>query len=282
LNTRQSRGWQTLSTIFGSGQSKAGGIIILGLFILIGAGTFLVPYSPTTFTDQLNAAPSFLHPFGTDFIGHDLLAQVVWGAFPSLLTSIYVSLIATVLGFFVGVNAGYFKKLEPVLAGATDIIMTFPPLPILIIIGTIFLGNDQLTAIALIVVIWAPVARAVRSQTSSVKRRGYINTAKVAGMGGKNIVWRIIAPTVAPVAFAYFIINLSLALIYITALEFLGVGNPLLVSWGSILYWASQDAFTNGDWWWVLFPGLIIVLTTTAFALLGYGLEELTNPRLRS
>ena len=100
-------------------------------------------------------------------------------------------------------------------------------------------------------------------------------------MNDRQIVLKIILFEVGSIGIAYFIINLALNIVIVTALEFLGVGNPLVVSWGSILYWAQQYAFNLGDWWWILAPGFIITLTATAFALIGFSVEEILNPRIR-
>ena len=88
-------------------------------------------------------------------------------------------------------------------------------------------------------------------------------------------------PEVAPIAIAYFVLTVATGIVLVSALQFLGVGNPDLISWGSMLYWAQQFAFYYGDWWWILAPGLSISLVATGFALIGFSLEEVANPRLR-
>lgn len=280
--SRRSGFRKSVGVFFKSRLSKIGAGILVAIFLMVIIGSLTVPYNPSIASTDLNQAPSMRHIFGTDYLGHDIFSQVVWGAYPSLLVSLYTALAATFVGFVAGVYAGYYRRLEPIIGGATDIVMSFPALPLLIIIGMIILTNDSLIAASLIIVLWAPVARAVRSQTMSVKKLAFVEAAKTTGLNDRQIVWKIVIFEVAPIAVAYFIINISLGIILITALQFLGVGNPLNITWGSILYWAQQYAFDSGAWWWILAPGLIITLTTTGFALIGYSVEEVMNPRLRS
>jgi peptide/nickel transport system permease protein len=270
------------SKIFKAKSAKAGACIIVTIFLFVLLGPYFVTHSPyaTNFSQQ-NKPPDFSHPFGTDYQGRDILSQVIYGAYPSLLVGLVAAIGAVILGFFVGVLAGYYGKLEGPLSGATDVVLTFPNLPLLVVIGTLFLVSDQLIIGALILVLWAPAARAVRVQVQSSKKLGYVEAAKMGGLSDWQIVWQVIVPEVAAIAVAYFILLVSVAIILVTSLEFLGVGNPNIVSWGSILYWAQRYGFLVGDWWWVLAPGLSITLVATGFALIGFSFEEILNPRLR-
>lgn len=270
------------SKVPSSKAAKIGIGIVLAIFVMVLLGPFFVHYSPYAINyAQENKPPSLAHLFGTDYRGRDLLSQVIYGAYPSLLVGFLAAIGAVVLGFFAGVVAGYYRKLEAPVSGATDVILSFPNLPLLIVIGSLFLVTNQLLIGALILVLWAPAARAVRAQVQTSKKLGYVEAAKMSGMSDFQIVLRIIIPEVASIAIAYFILLLSVSIILVTSLEFLGIGNPDIVSWGSILYWAQQYGFLLGDWWWVLAPGLSITLVATGFALIGFSFEEVFNPRLR-
>ncbi|MHB8565499.1 MAG: ABC transporter permease [Nitrososphaerales archaeon] len=271
----------TLSTLFRKKNALVGAALLLAVLIFISLGTLLTPYAPTAISGNFNTPPNLAHPFGTDYEGHDLLSQIVYGAYPSLIVALEAALGAAIIGFFVGVAGGYFDRTGGALAGLTDITLTFPVLPIIILVSSLFFPTDQLIAVLLIAFLWAPVARAVRAQVLSVKKRPFVDAAKTNGMGDMSIMLRVVAPEVAPLAVAYFIINVSVGVVLVTALQFLGVGNPNAVSWGSILYWAQQFGFDYGDWWWVLEPGIIISIVATGFALIGFAFEEVMNPRLR-
>jgi peptide/nickel transport system permease protein len=263
--------------------SKVGAAIVLVFIIVILVGPYFLKYGPNdTDPSAINSPPSPAHPFGTDFLGHDVLSQVIYGAYPSLIVALVASICAIFLGLFVGVIAGYFKHLEAPLSGTADIVLTFPPLPLMILLGSLYPATNTLIILILIVILWPIVARAIRSQVLSIKERPYVESAQLSGMRSWEIIYRVVIPEVAPIAIAYFVLYVAASIVLVTALEFLGVGNPSIVSWGSILYWAQQFAFYAGDWWWIVAPGFAITTVATAFALIGFSVEEVMNPRLRA
>ena len=268
--------------LFRGKASKIGTAIILAFVILIILGPFLSPYGPSDTSSDVNSAPSLMHPFGTDYLGHDILTQVIYGAYPSMLTGVLAAAGSIALGITVGVFAGFYRKSESFLIGTGDVILTFPPLPLMILLGTLYPATTTLIIGILIVVLWPVSARAIRSQVFSLKERPYVESARTNGMSNFQIIRRMIIPEIASLAIAYFVLTVAAAIVLVTALQFLGVGNPNIVSWGSMLYWAQQFAFYAGDWWWILAPGASITIVAMAFALLGFSIEEVMNPRLRT
>jgi peptide/nickel transport system permease protein len=262
--------------------AKVGAAILVVFFILILIGPFLVPYSPNVASGKANAPPSLDHPFGTDFLGKDVLSEVIYGAYPSMLVGIAAALGATLVGLIAGVMAGYFNRLEGWLTGTTDIVMTFPPIPFMVLLGSIYYPSQALIVLILVVVLWPPIARSIRSQIMTVKKLPYVDAARTSGMKDRQIIMGIMLPEVTAIAVAYFVLVVAAAIVLVAALEFIGVGHPDVVSWGSMLYWAQSFAFYNGDWWWILAPGVSITLVATGFALIGFSIEEVMNPRLIS
>jgi peptide/nickel transport system permease protein len=269
------------SRVLGSRSAKIGFALIVIILLVVLFGPYFIPYQPSSISGLPDSPPSLGHPFGTDFLGHDLLSQVVYGAYPSLLVGIAAALGGVIVGFFFGSLAGYYEKIGLIFSGATDVVMSLPSLVVLILIGILFVVTDALLVGALILVLWAPIARAIRAQVASVKRMPFVDTARLSGLNDWQILWTVIVPKVVSVVIAYFVFSVSVAIVLVTALEFLGIGNPEIVSWGSILFFAQQYGFYNGDWWWVLAPGLAIAFVATGFALIGFSFEELSNPRLR-
>jgi peptide/nickel transport system permease protein len=255
--------------------------MIVGLLVFVFAASFFNPYSPTLVTGPLNSPPTLAHPFGTDYIGRDVMSQLAWGAYPSLLVSFSAAIIASMIGFFVGLYSGYYRRLGIVLGAATDIVLTLPNIVVLLIIGSLFQPTDELLIGALSLFLWPSVARGVRAQTQSLVSRPYVDAAKSSGMSDRQIIMRTLAPKVGGVAMAYFILNVALSIVIVTALEFLGLGNPAVPSWGSMLFFAQSYGIYVGDWWWMLAPGLAITIFATGFALVGFTIEEIMNPRLR-
>ena len=256
-----------------------GMIIAIVIFVLV--GPYFVHYPPLRTSGNIDSPPSFAHPFGTDYEGHDLLSQVIYGAYPTLTVGLASASGAVVLGFTAGLFGGYYGKLQALIYGITDVVLSFPALVLLLLVGSIFIATNAFVSAALIVVLWPTCARAIRAQVSSLKKMAYIDAARKSGLKDRQILWTIIAPEVAPIGIAFFVLYISVAIVVVTALEFLGVGDVAQVSWGSILFFAQNYGFFTGDWWWVLAPGIMIALTSTAFALVGFSVEEIMNPRLR-
>ena len=161
----------------------------------------------------------------------------------------------TVIGFLIGAFAGFFSRPNAILGGATDVVMAVPALPAMVLIGLAFTPSNLLIALLLTAFLWPPLARGIRSQVMSVKRLAYVDSARIAGLSEIKVLWKVILPEVAPIGMAYFIVTISLGVVIATALEFVGIGSALDVTWGSILYWAQGYAFALGDWWWILGPG---------------------------
>jgi peptide/nickel transport system permease protein len=270
-----------VSVIFGKKSAKAGLAILCVILGIVIVGTFAIPYSPNSVSGPIFSPPSLQHIFGTDYIGRDVASQIVWGAYPSMFVSLLGSIGAVAIGLVVGVFSGYYRRLESILTGSADVVMTFPAFPLMILLGMLYTPTNTIIASILVVVLWAPVSRAIRSQVLSIKERPFVEAAIVSGRKDFEIIWRVIVPEVASIAIAYFVLMLSVSLVFVTGLEFLGVGSVEALSWGTILYWAQQFAFYNGAWWWIVAPGLFITLFATAFALIGFSVEEVMNPRLR-
>jgi peptide/nickel transport system permease protein len=275
---------KNISNLFiGKRTARVGTGILVALLALIFIGPYVIPYKPNA-ANMLDtfSPPSWTHLLGTDFLGHDVLSQLVYGAYPSLIVSLLSAIGGALLGLVAGVIGGYYSRLEGVVSGATDVIVTFPPLPLLILVGLLSPNIGNYIILALILVLWAPVGRAVRSQVMSVKRRPFVDAARASGMSDLKIVFKIMLPETASIAFAYFVIDTAIAVVIVTALEFLGVGDPNVVSWGSMFYWAEISAFSGGAWWWILAPGVAITLIALSLALIGFSVEEAMNPRLRT
>jgi peptide/nickel transport system permease protein len=228
-------------------------------------------------------APSFRFPLGTDNLGRSVLTLTIWGSRISLLVGFGATLLSMLIGSVIGVAAGFYGRWrDTVMMRFTDWFLVIPFLPLAIVLASL-LGPSLLTIIFVIgVTSWPGTARLVRAQTLSVKERPYIERARALGATDWHLVTRHILPNVFPIIFANTTLTVAIAILSETTLSFLGLGDPLRVSWGSILEFAfSAGAPTIGAWWWLLAPGLAIVLVVLAFTMVGYALDEILNPRLR-
>jgi peptide/nickel transport system permease protein len=262
-------------------QATVGLAIVLFFLGLALVGPFFLRYQPDAVSSLKYNPPSSAHPFGTDYLGHDVLSQLIGGAFPSMIIGILAALGAATIGTLVGAFAGYYQKLEGILMGSTDVLLTLPVLPFMILAGTMFTGSSALILLLLVFLLWPPIARSIRSQVLTVKKKTYVEASKKSGLSNLGIIRRIIIPEIFPISLAYFVLTVAISIVIIAALELMGIGNPDAVSWGSMLYWAQQYAFYHGSWWWFLAPGLSITILALGFALIGFSFEEALNPRLK-
>jgi peptide/nickel transport system permease protein len=183
----------------------------------------------------------------------------------------------------VGIAAGYYGGWpERLLMRLTDWFLVIPFLPLAIVLASL-LGRSLFVIIMLIgFTSWPGTSRLVQAQTLTVKTRPYVERARALGASNWHLITRHVLPNVFPLIFANTILVVAIAILSETTLSFLGLGDPLQVSWGTILEFAfSAGAASAGAWWWLLPPGLCIVFVVLAFTMCGYALDEILNPRIR-
>jgi peptide/nickel transport system permease protein len=227
--------------------------------------------------------PSLEFPFGTDDLGRSVFALTVWGSRVSLLVGFFATLISILIGSVVGIVAGYYGRwTETVLMRLTDWFLVIPFLPLAIVLASL-LGRSLVIIIFVIgVTSWPSTARIVRAQVLSVKTRPYVERARALGASNWHLTTRHVLPNVGPIIFANTVLLVAIAILSETTLSFLGLGDPLSISWGTILEAAfNAGAASAGNWWWLVPPGVCIVLVVLAFTMCGYALDEILNPRLR-
>jgi peptide/nickel transport system permease protein len=269
--------------------SKMGmlGLAILVFFILLAIfAPLLIPREAITATGAEGEPlqpPSLEFPFGTDDLGRSVLALCVWGARISLLVGFVATFISVLLGAVIGIVAGHGGGWrDNSLMRVTDWFLAIPFLPLAIVLASLLGPSIWNVAFVIGITSWPGTARLVRAQALSVKTRPYVERAKALGAGDWHLITRHILPNVFPLIFANTILVVAVAILSETTLSFLGLGDPLSISWGTILDFAfSAGAVSTGAWWWLVFPGVAIVLVVLAFTMCGYALDEVLNPRLR-
>lgn len=262
------------------------GVFLLAIVLLLAfVGPYLVPYDASEQSGAPFQPPGKEHWLGTNDMGQDILAELVVGARTSLTVGIVAALLATLIGTVVGLVSGYSGGfLDAFFMRIVDICLTLPFLPLMIVIG-VYIGPSLLTQVLVItLVMWAGKARKIRAQTLSFRTRGAVLAARSMGAGHFYILRKHIFPSILPLVIPQFVQAINVSILMESSLSFLGMGDPLSKSWGSILFYAnSRSAFLTEAWmWWVIPPGLCIVMTVLAFSLIGYYLEERVNPRLRA
>ncbi|MDQ3695591.1 MAG: ABC transporter permease [Chloroflexota bacterium] len=262
------------------------GVLIAVLFAAVALlAPVIAPGDPSDFVARPHQAPSAEHWFGTTGQGQDVFAQTVWGSRSTLAVGLLVGLLTTVIGVLVGVGSGYFGgAVDESFSLIVNIFLIVPSLPLLVVLSA-FIGSGTPWFMILVLTItgWAWPARVMRSQAISLREKDFVAAAQVSGEGGMRIVLSEILPNMFSIVVASFLGSGIYAIGAQAALEFLGLGNPSVVSWGTNLYWAGNNAgLLTGAWWTFVPAGLCIALIAFAFVLMNYAIDEVTNPRLRA
>jgi peptide/nickel transport system permease protein len=272
---------------FRSSRSGMAGLVILALFVLVAvlAPVLAAPsgLEVTKATGSVLAPPSGRFLLGTDDNGRSVLTLLIWGSRISLFVGVFATFISMVIGTLVGLTSGFSEGWSAsIMFRLTEWFLVLPFLPLAIVLASV-LGRSLVNiAIVIGVTSWPGTALLIRSQTLSIKERPYLERARVLGAGRWQQMTRHVLPNVMPMVFANTTLTVAIAILSETTLSFLGLGDPSRVSWGSMLEDAFQvGAMTTGAWWFIVPPGVCVVLVVLAFTLVGQTLEEVVNPRLR-
>ncbi len=293
--------------VFKSNRLGFAGLVVLIIFVVI---AFIAPWISTvhdplndvepnrigevnnTADDWFNPLPpkfspspytGMMHPFGTDSVGRDVYTLTLYGTRASLEVGLIATFISVILGALIGLAAGYFGRItDEGLMRLTDFFLVLPWFPLMIVMMAI-LGQKFIWVVLVIgITSWPSTARVVRSQVLTVKERQFIVRAKAIGAGDSHIIRTHILPNVLPLIFANTVLLIAIAIFSESFLDFFGLGDPTVISWGSMLEAAyDQSAFGTGKWWWIAAPGASIVIMVLAFSLVGYAIDDVLNPKLR-
>ena len=265
-------------------KATVGALLLLFFFLVALFPGVIAHDDPNAEIYPRSLGPSAQHLLGTTALGQDMFAQVVWGTRPVLLIALLAGLGATVIAMLVGVSSAFLGGAwDGVLGLVTDVLLVIPLFPLLIIIGSYLHGAGTTVLIAVIILTsWSYTARQVRAQALSLRNRDFLNAARVRGERSLYIIVAEIIPTMTSLLVAAFLTNALYAVLFSASLQFIGLGNPGVTSWGTMLYWAENaEAFQTGQALWIIVPGLCIVALGSAFALLNYAFDEIGNPALR-
>lgn len=237
----------------------------------------------TKITAAQNQPPSWEFPLGTDPAGRSVLAMLVWGARSSLLVGLSATAVSMFIGTVMGMCAGHFTGFaQAVFLRIIDFFLVIPGLVLAIVLSVIIGPGIFVIILAIGVTSWAGTARLVRSQTLTVEARPYIERSWALGASHLHIIGKHVLPAVLPLVLANTTLTVGAAVIAESTLSFLGLGDPGTISWGSMLKSAlDTGAATAGFWWFILPPGIAIVVVVLCFTLLGRALESVINPTLR-
>ena len=264
------------------------GVVIIIFFTLMAIiGPFLYPKNLPINPGDIYATPSLHHPLGTDFEGTDVLALIVTGARYVMLSAAIAAVITMLLGTAAGLAAGYYRgPTDSILMRVTDFILTIPGFPLLIVLSSIWdFGSPYQMGLVLGIFGWGGIARAVRSQTMSLRQRSFLEAARGLGLSNRHIILREVLPNVAPYIAMNLLLSVTGAVYAEVGLFFLGVVPYSTNNWGVMLNNAVFDAgavTSPQALGYLLSPLVCILLLTLGFVLVLNAVDEWFNPRLRS
>ncbi len=264
------------------GAAGIGLLTIIGFVALF--GPLLMPGDPNAFVADPNLAPSSSHWLGTTGLGQDVFHQLVVGTRATIAVALVVGLLTTFIAAAVAMASGFFGGVvDEILSLITNVFLIIPGLPLMITLA-VFLPSGTITiALVLTIAGWAFGARYLRSQALSIRERDFVAAQVVSGERAWRIMFIEILPNMLGVLTAYLINQVVYAIGAQAALEFLGLGAPNQVTWGTMLYWSVNNmSLLQGTWWTFVAPGLAIALVSAALTLLNYVVDEAANPRLRA
>jgi len=258
------------------------GFVILAIAIAIAVfGPTLFPTSPWRMVQRPFLPPFSVKgfPLGTDALGRDVLAGIIYGARVSLLVGLVSTLAALAVGIPVGAIAGYYGgRIGDALMRFTEFFQTVPSFALAIVLVAILQPSIVSIVLAIAIVSWPPVARLVRGEVLSLRTREYVQAAVVTGQSHGWIIWREILPNALSPVIVLASLMVATAILLESSLSFLGLGDPNLMSWGYMV--GAGRTVIRQAWWITVFPGIAILLAVLALNLIGEGLNDALNPRL--
>jgi peptide/nickel transport system permease protein len=262
------------------------GLVIVAFFVFMAlAAPLLARTSPQAMLFTPNQPPSPGHLFGTNELGEDLWSQVVWGTRTSLVIGVVAGGLTALAAMVIGMVSGFLGGIvDDFLQMVTNVVLIIPFFPLMVVLTSYIQVKGPTPIIAVIALTgWPWGARVLRSQVLAMRSADYVQAARAVGEGTWRITMREMLPNMTSLVVSVLLFSVIGAILADAGLEFLGLGDVSLVSWGTVLYWAqNEQALLAGAWWWFVPPGLCIALLGSAFALINYAIDEVTNPRLRA
>ena len=256
--------------------------LVLGLFVVSVFAPWLAPYDPNSINlKEVLMPPSPAHYLGTDTLGRDVLSRIIYGSQVSLKVGFVAVGLATLIGLFIGALAGYYGGwVDSALMRLVDLMLCFPAF--FLILAVIAVLEPSIWNIMVVIGLtgWMGVARLVRAEFLSLREREFVTAARALGAGDTRLILRHMLPNALAPVMVSATLGVAGAILTESALSFLGLGvQPPTPSWGNILT-AGKDNIEIA-WWLSVFPGLAILVTVMSYNLLGEGIREAIDPRLK-
>ena len=280
---------RTNAEVFQRDRMALTGLILLAFFVLVAVfAPVIAPYDPLQVIENdgtwlANEKPSPRFLLGTTNLGRDIFSQLVYGSRAALLVGFSAAIAVSIIGTVVGLVAGFYGGwVDAILMRLADVAFGIPFLPFIIVLASFLKPNIWNVVIAMALLLWRDTSRVIRSQVVVIKEQAFISAARVSGASRLRIIFLYIAPSVLPLSFLYGSLAIGWAILTEASVSFLGFSDPNVVSWGFMLQDAfASQALSRGAFYWMLPPGICIMLTVMSGFFIGRGYEEVLFPRLR-
>ena len=290
LGVKPRPGWTSrlppgLAAFVTNPKGMAGVFILVALVLFSVLGPVMSDYNPNRRAGKPHVMPSYEHVLGTTRMGKDVFTQLAYGGRVSLAVGFGAGFAAAAIGLALGISAGYFGgRIDDIITFFVNVVLVLPGLPLIIVIATMVeQASPMVIGLVLALTGWGWAARTIRTQTLSLRTREFVLSAEL--MGEKK--WRIILVEIFPNMLSFvmggFVLGTIAAILAEAALEFIGLGDPNAVTWGTMLFWAQNNlALQSGAWWEIWPPCVAIMLTGAALVLINFAVDEITNPQLKA
>jgi len=260
--------------------SIAGGAMLLLVLLASLVGPWLMPDDPFEITAAPMTPPGADAPLGTDYLGRDVLRMLIHGGRATLLVGSVAALLSVVIGIAIGALAGFYgRRVDAWLMRITEFFQVLPALLFAMVVVSLFGPTLVTVTIAIGIVSWTGTARLTRAEFLKVRNMEFVRAERAIGARDARLIWKVILPN----AFAPLVVSATLAIgaaiLFEAGLSFLGLGDPNQMSWGLMI--GSSRPYVLTTWWAVTFPGIVIFVTVLAVSLIGDGLNDALNPKLR-
>lgn len=273
--------WRETLRLFAANRAALLGLFIVALFALAGLfGPMLYPADPFDPVAFPLTSPGEHTLLGTDYLGRDVALGILYGTRPTLLIAATATLVTVLIGISLGAIAGYYGGLiDNVLMRITEFFQVLPPLVFAMVIVAVFSTDLVVVVMAIAITTWTTEARLTRAEFLKIREREYVTSSRAMGARNFRIITQVILPNAMPPLIVAITLRVGITIIYEAALSFLGLTDPEVMTWGKMIG-LSRDFFFDA-WWTVTFPGVAILLVVLCIALIGDGLNDALNPKLR-
>ncbi|MFK8082803.1 MAG: ABC transporter permease [Granulosicoccus sp.] len=273
--------WRETVRLFCRNYTAVLGLIVVFVFIFTGIfGPALLPADPFEPVAPPLTAPGEYRLLGTDYLGRDVFTGIIHGTRPTLIIAVTATLVTVLIGITIGAIAGFYGGLiDNVLMRITEFFQVLPPLVFSMVIVAVFSTDMVVVVLAIAVTTWTTEARLTRAEFLKIREREYVLSARAVGARNFRIITGVILPNAMPPLVIAITLRIGVTIIYEAALSFLGLTDPDVITWGKMIG-LSRDFFFDA-WWTVTFPGMAILLVVLCIALIGDGLNDAFNPKLR-